>query len=138
MKLTKTILIFRAFDYGGPAGSMASNVVEVMEKVHAQLKVLRTDLNTDDKVYTHTGMILMNGHTDQPSELFTLDTFSKLLEYAQQKKLGRLSYWSLNRDRPCPEGKILGWAAGICSSITQKPWEFTKIIAKFDPTNKSS
>lgn len=38
-------------------------------------------------------------------------------------------------DRPCPEGKTLGWAAGICSSIPQQPWEFTKIIAKFDPSN---
>lgn len=39
------------------------------------------------------------------------------------------------RDRPCPAGKTLGWAAGICSSIAQQPWEFTRIIAKFDPSN---
>ena len=110
---------------------MASNVIEVMEKVHAQLKTLRTDLHSSDAVYSHTGMILMNGHTDQPSELFTVDTFSKLEEYARSKKLGRLSYWSLNRDRPCPAGKVLGWAAGMCSSISQKPYDFTKVIAKF-------
>ncbi|XP_017460660.1 PREDICTED: chitinase-like, partial [Rhagoletis zephyria] len=124
-----------AFDYGGQGASMAADVEHIMEMVHEQLKTLRTDLKSDAEVYAATGMILMNGHTDQAFELFTLDTFSKLLEYAQAKKLGRLSYWSLNRDRPCPEGKTLGWAAGICSSIPQQPWEFTKIIAKFDPSN---
>ena len=97
VRLLLTYHSFRAFDYGGPGGSMASDVEHVMEMVHEQLKALRTDLTTDEAVYAHTGMILMNGHTDQPSELFTLDTFSKLLEYAQTKKLGRLSYWSLNR-----------------------------------------
>lgn len=76
---------------------MAADVEKVMEMVHEQLKTLRTDLKTDEQVYAATGMILMNGHTDQASELFTLDTFNRLLEYAQTKKLGRLSYWSLNR-----------------------------------------
>jgi len=121
-----------AFDYGGPGGNMAESVIQVMEMVHNQLKTLRTDLNTE-QVYAHTGMILMNGHTDQATELYTQDTFAKLVDYANQKKLGRVSYWALNRDRPCPEGKTLGWAAGICSSIAQQPWEFTKIIARFNP-----
>ena len=76
---------------------MAADVEHIMEMVHEQLKTLRTDLKSDADVYAATGMILMNGHTDQAFELFTLDTFSKLLEYAQAKKLGRLSYWSLNR-----------------------------------------
>lgn len=114
---------------------MADDVIAVMEKVHVQLKTLRTDLHSDAQVYSHTGMILMNGHTDQPSEIFTVDTFQHLLQYAKSKNLGRLSYWSLNRDRPCPPGKVLGWAAGICSSLPNPAWEFTKVIAKFDPSN---
>lgn len=75
---------------------MAADVERIMELVHQQLLTLRTDLK-EAEVYAHTGMILMNGKTDQPSELFTMDTFRYLVEYAQRKNVGRVSYWSLNR-----------------------------------------
>jgi hypothetical protein len=41
----------------------------------------------------------MNGHTDQPSELFTTATFNTLLAYAQAKHVGWFSYWAV-RPRP--------------------------------------
>ena len=117
-----------AFDYGGPAASMADDVQRVMELVHGQLKTLRPDL-ADSAVYGATGLILMNGHTDQPSELFTVDTFRTLLSYVQAHKLGRFSFWSLNRDRVCT-GNV-GWADGKCSSVSQEPYDFSKIIAQY-------
>lgn len=111
---------------------MSQSVINVMEQVHQQIKALRKDLTSDAAVYANTGMILMNGHTDQPSELFTQQSFEQLVNYAKSKGLGRVSYWALNRDRPCPTGgKALGWVAGICSSIAQEPYAFSKIIAKF-------
>ncbi|WP_020672910.1 chitinase [Amycolatopsis nigrescens] len=117
-----------AFDYGGPAANMAEDVQKVMELAHGQLKTLRGDLD-DAAVYAHTGLIMMNGHTDQPSELFTTATFRTLLGYAEQHRLGRLSYWSLNRDRECT--KPTGWVDGKCSSVPQQPYEFTKIVAQY-------
>ncbi|MCO6006283.1 cellulose binding domain-containing protein [Actinoallomurus purpureus] len=117
-----------AFDYGGPAASMAADVQKVMEAAHGQLVTLRPDLSAAT-VYARTGLILMNGHTDQPSELFTQDTFRTLLGYAQQHHLGRLSFWSLNRDRQCTG--TTGWADGKCSSVTQQPYDFAKIIGQF-------
>ncbi|WP_433184119.1 cellulose binding domain-containing protein [Actinoallomurus sp. CA-150999] len=117
-----------AFDYGGPAASMAADVEKVMESAHAQLATLRPDLG-DAAVYARTGLILMNGHTDQPSELFTQDTFRTLLGYAQQHHLGRLSFWSLNRDRQCTG--TTGWVDGKCSGVTQQPYDFAKIIGQF-------
>ncbi|WP_158890720.1 chitinase [Amycolatopsis anabasis] len=117
-----------AFDYGGPAANMAGDVRRVMELVHGQLARLRPDLDGAG-VYRRTGLILMNGHTDQPSELFTVDTFRNLLGYARDHQLGRLSYWSLNRDRVCV-GNV-GWVDGKCSSVSQQPYDFTKIVAQF-------
>ncbi|WP_370947324.1 cellulose binding domain-containing protein [Amycolatopsis sp. cg5] len=117
-----------AFDYGGPAATMAADVQRVMELVHGQLKTLRPDLD-DNGVYARTGLILMNGHTDQPSELFTQDTFRTLLGYVQAHKLGRFSFWALNRDRVCT-GNV-GWADGKCSSVSQQPYDFAKIIAQY-------
>jgi chitinase len=117
-----------AFDYGGPAASMAADVQKVMEDAHAQLVALRPDLSSD-QVYGRTGLILMNGHTDQPSELFTQDTFTTLLGYATAHHLARMSFWSLNRDRVCT-GNV-GWVDGKCSSVSQQPYDFAKIIARF-------
>ena len=100
-----------------------------MELAHQQIKKLRTDLN-DAQAYAATGLILMNGHTDQPSELYTIETFKKLVDYANQKKLGRVSYWALNRDRSCGNMHV-GWVNGACSSVDQQPWQFTKVLSNF-------
>jgi chitinase len=117
-----------AFDYGGPGGSMADDVTKVMEDAHAQLVTLRPDLSAAE-VYARTGLILMNGHTDQPSELFTQDTFTSLLGYARQHHLARLSFWSLNRDRVCTG--TTGWVDGKCSSVSQQPYDFARIVAQY-------
>ena len=78
---------------------------------------------------THIGITLMNGHTDQPSELFTQATFTSLLSFAQANHVAWLSFWSLNRDQPCPAGAVEAWAPGTCSNISQNPYDFTKIVA---------
>ncbi|MGI5227005.1 chitinase [Actinoallomurus sp. CA-142502] len=116
-----------AFDYGGPAATMAADVEKVMEAAHAQLAALRPDLSSD-QVYARTGLTLMNGHTDQPSELFTTGTFTTLLGYATAHHLARLSFWSLNRDRACT-GNV-GWVDGACSSVDQQPYDFARIVAR--------
>ncbi|MFR9727945.1 chitinase [Saccharopolyspora sp. MS10] len=116
------------FDYGGPGQDMANSAISVAEAAHDQLRELHPELD-DAAVYARTGVILMNGHTDQPSELFTQDTFRALLDYAKQHEIGRFSYWSLNRDRVCTEEG--GWADGKCSSVEQEPYEFTKIVAEY-------
>src|SRR5690606_33917464 len=104
--------------------------IKAMETFHHQLKSVHPDWN-DVKIHAHTGMILMNGHTDQKSELYTQDTFRRLVSYANQKGLARVSFWSLNRDRPCHQ-QPKEWDSDLCSSISQKPYEFSHIIAGFN------
>jgi hypothetical protein len=116
------------FDYGGPAADQGNDVVRIAELVHGQLRALHPEFD-DPTAYAKTGAILMNGHTDQPSELFTLDTFRTVLGYVQQHRLGRFSFWSLNRDRACTAPT--GWADGKCSSVDQQPYDFTKLIAQY-------
>ncbi|MCA1187943.1 MULTISPECIES: chitinase [unclassified Saccharopolyspora] len=116
------------FDYGGPGDDMANSAISVAEAFHGQLRELHPEYD-DAAAYARTGVILMNGHTDQPSELFTPDTFRALLDYANEHQIGRFSYWALNRDRVCTEEG--GWADGKCSSIEQAPYEFTKILAEY-------
>ncbi|HEV2374230.1 MAG TPA: hypothetical protein VGS19_18990, partial [Streptosporangiaceae bacterium] len=80
--------------------------------------------------WAHLGITLMNGHTDQPSELFTTTTFTDLRGFAKAKHAAWLSFWSLNRDRPCT-APVEPWAPGNCSNIPQQKWAFTKIVAKY-------
>jgi hypothetical protein len=82
--------------------------------------------------WSHLGLQLMNGHTDQPSELFTQDTFNQLLAFAQANHPAWFAYWSVNRDFPCPTGGAPEpWAPGNCSNIPQNSYDFTKIIVRY-------
>jgi hypothetical protein len=86
----------------------------------------------DAAAYAHLGLQLMNGHTDQPSELFLPADFTALLAYAQSKHFGWFSYWALNRDRECDPSVPHNWADGSCSSVSQQPWDFSKIVARYN------
>jgi hypothetical protein len=79
-------------------------------------------------------MILMNGHIDKASEMFSLDNFKKLIDYANEKNLGRVSFWALNRDRPCGSN-IKDRVSGVCSSVAQQPYDYSKILAEFKPSS---
>jgi hypothetical protein len=82
--------------------------------------------------WSHLGLQLMNGHTDQPSELFTQDTFNQLLAFARANHPAWFAYWSVNRDFPCPTGGAPEpWAPGNCSNIPQNSYDFTKIIVQY-------
>jgi hypothetical protein len=119
-----------AFDYGlTNASTMVQSVQLVAEAAKNQMKTL---FGYDDATaFAHLGLQIMNGHTDQPSELFTQSDFSALLTYARSKHFGWFSYWSLNRDRACDPSVPHNWADGTCSSVTQSAWDFSKIVAQY-------
>ncbi len=124
------IVNIMAFDYGLTNSSdQATSVEMVAQAAQGQLKQL---FGWDDATaWGHLGLQIMNGHTDQPSELFTQATFQTLLGYARSKHVGWFSYWSLNRDRTCDPRVPHGWADGSCSSVSQNAYDFTKIVAQY-------
>ncbi|GAA5188097.1 hypothetical protein GCM10023322_37920 [Rugosimonospora acidiphila] len=125
------IVNIMAFDYGlTNAGDQVTSVELVTAAAQSQLKSL---YGWDDATaWSHLGLQIMNGHTDQPSELFSLASFQSLLNYARSKHVGWLSYWSLNRDRACDPSVPHNWADGSCSSVSQSPYDFSKIIAQYN------
>ncbi len=128
--VTLDIVNIMAFDYGlTNAGDQVTSVELVAEAAKNQLKQL---YGWDDATaWAHLGLQLMNGHTDQPSELFTQATFQTLLAYARSKRVGWYSHWSLNRDRACGPSVPHNWADGSCSSVSQSPYDFSKIVAQY-------
>ena len=124
------IVNIMAFDYGlTNASDQVTSVEMVAQDAENQLKQVYGW--SDATAWGHLGLQIMNGHTDQPSELFTQSTFTSLLGYARSKHVGWFSYWSLNRDRACDPSVPHNWADGSCSSVSQNPYDFSKIVAQY-------
>jgi Carbohydrate binding domain/Fibronectin type III domain len=117
------------FDYGLLSGTQVSSDETVASDVASQLESLYGWPAAT--AWSHIGITLMNGHTDQPSELFTQATFTSLLSFAQANHVAWFTFWSFNRDQPCPAGAQEPWAPGTCSNISQNPYDFTKIVAQY-------
>jgi hypothetical protein len=73
------------------------------------------------------GISSMNGRTDETDETVSLTDFRTILGYAQQHHLSRLTFWSVNRDRPC----TTGLDADSCSGVSQSRYAYTKIVVQY-------
>jgi hypothetical protein len=118
------------FDTGLTSGTEVSQTESIANQAVSQLQTIYGW--SASVAWSHLGLQIMNGHTDQPSELFTQSDFNALLAFAQANHPAWFSYWSVNRDRQCDPSVPHNWADGSCSSVTQSPWDFTKIIVKYN------
>ncbi|GAB3158557.1 cellulose binding domain-containing protein [Micromonospora sonneratiae] len=111
------------FDFGGGA-NMYQSTVNASEGLKNALK---TGFGwSDATAYAHMGISGMNGLSDQ-RELTSVATWTQIRDWAEARGLARLAFWSVNRDRPCPDGGV----TSHCSGIAQNDWEFTSITAQF-------
>lgn len=60
-------------------------------------------------------------------ETVRLTDFNNILAYANAHRLGRFTFWAVNRDRP---GDPRHDAA---SGISQRDWDFTRVVARYHP-----
>ena len=86
---------------------------------------------TSAAAYAHVGISSMNGDTDEADETVSVAAFRKILGFAATEHLARLTFWAVNRDRPCGAG--LTTAAGSCSGIAQPPYAFTELLRGYAP-----
>ena len=80
--------------------------------------------------YAHEGISMMNGRSDS-GEYFYQSDFQSVLDFATSHGLARYTNWSVNRDRQCTPADNNGQTSGVCSSVTQGAWDFTKYSVKF-------
>jgi hypothetical protein len=78
--------------------------------------------------YANVGVTPMIGQNDDPAEVFTEADAQSLAGFAQRNHLGRLAFWSVDRDQPCGGG-VSGLPS--CSQISQQPLDFTKIFGQY-------
>jgi len=102
----------------------ASSQTAALEAFH---NLLMSHMGWDSATaYAHEGFSGMNGKSDA-SEFFYQADFETVLNYATGHGLGRFTFWSVNRDRPCGSSSD----NGICSNVTQNAWDFTKYSVRF-------
>jgi hypothetical protein len=111
------------FDFSGGADMYASTV-GASEGLKNQLK--STFGWNDAQAYSHMGISGMNGLSDQ-QELTSVETWTRIRDYAKNNNFARFTFWAVNRDRGCAGGGVVS----NCSGIAQADWAFTKISAGF-------
>ncbi|GLX99170.1 ricin-type beta-trefoil lectin domain protein [Herbidospora sp. NBRC 101105] len=109
------------FNFG--ASNIYNATVSASEGLKNQLKSLWG--YTDAQAYARMGISGMNGYSDN-SEITTVATWTQIRDWARARGLGRLAFWSVNRDRPCS-----GALNDTCSGVAQANWDFTRITAGF-------
>jgi chitinase len=114
------------FDFGAPVADMGAVSIAAAEGLEREVAA-RYGL-TAAVAYAHVGISSMNGHTDESDETVSAANFATMLAFAQERHLGRLTFWALNRDRAC-SGKLDEGES--CSGIAQQPYEFTELLAQF-------
>jgi chitinase len=80
----------------------------------------------------------MLGRNDLVNEVFTLDDAEALVALVEERGIGRLSYWSLNRDQQCgPNYAPLAEASDFCTHLDQDTGAFGLAFAPLtgDPTD---
>jgi hypothetical protein len=112
------------FDFGAVVQDMGALTIQAAEGLKNTIKSAYG--YSDDEAYRHAGISSMNGKTDV-GETVTPANLTTVLAYAQRNHLARFTFWSTNRDRPCNGGG----SGDNCSGVSQAPWEFTRIVARY-------
>lgn len=130
-----------------------------LEAVHAQLRTIGQEVGKpigDATAWRRMGATPMIGQNDVRDEVFTIADAKKLSTFANEKGLGRISMWSLNRDKTCDANwpdpqKVSDSCSGIdqgdafffntlagerSGSISQLPKDDKDATDKADPTEK--
>jgi chitinase len=122
-------------DYGpsrSPSMTMAEAATGALDGLSAQLVaafrgagVMLSERDTWNRV----GATPMIGQNDVASDRFDLSAAADLATFARRHGLGRISMWSLNRDRACSHPVPAGSPAQPdCSGVAQAPSAFTRIL----------
>ncbi len=122
-------------DYGAgkdPEASMAEASIEALKSTHEQLSTLYESAGqrqTDAQVWRLIGATPMLGQNDVREEVFDLDDASEFKAFADEIELGRMSVWSLNRDRSCSANwPDVSKVSDSCSGVAQESGAFASVL----------
>ena len=120
-----------AMDFGdsaapSPANQMGNYAIDSATSLFNQLSTLYGTSKSSAELWGMIGVTPMIGLNDVTTETFDLNAAKQLLAFAEQKGMGRISIWSLNRDTASTTAK--GYVDTTSSSIVQAQWGFSSIF----------
>lgn len=119
-----------AMDYGQPDSQMGQDAINAANATAAQLATLYPG-SSASQMLSMVGVTPMIGYNDVQGEVFQLSDAQLLLSFAQESGLNLLSFWSANRDQPCPAGQA-GTTQNTCSGVAEQPFGFSAILHRYN------
>ncbi|HWG27735.1 MAG TPA: chitinase, partial [Actinospica sp.] len=114
-----------AMDYGSSfTGDMGQEAISA-----GQSTLVQAQADWPGDTYANIGITPMIGVNDTSSEVFSASDAQALVGWADSAHLGRLGFWSVDRDQPCT-GSVSGLPS--CSEISQNALDFTKIFDSYN------
>jgi chitinase len=114
------------FDFGSPVPDMATVSIQAAEGLDGDLASAYHE--SDAVAFEQVGISSMSGQTDDAGETVSVSDFQDILGFAQANHLARLTFWAVNRDRPCSGDNT---DSSSCSGITQQPYAFSDVVAQY-------
>jgi chitinase len=118
---------------GDAADDMLSASQDAVDATATQLRRLYQQLDmtmNETERWQRIGATPMIGQNDVEGEVFTLADAEAFAAFARERGLGRVSTWSLNRDRSCgPTFRDVAVHSNTCSGVEQEPLAFSKIFS---------
>lgn len=123
-------------DYGGSKEreqSMHDASSDALIQTHRQLDILysQAGVNLNNAtLWRKIGVTPMIGQNDVANEVFTTEDATVLNQFAREKGVGRMSFWSANRDIPCGDNYVdLKIVSDSCSGVKTEKGAFAKVLS---------
>jgi hypothetical protein len=113
-----------------PQGRLAEYAIEAATSLFGQLTAVFGGTTTEAQRWRMIGLTPMIGMNDLQTEIFDQQEARELAAWAEQRDIGLLSMWSINRDYQHPNG-VLNYVDLKSSSLLQSPLEFCGIFNTF-------
>jgi chitinase len=118
MGVTIPLVNVMAMDYYEGDIEMGNAAISAAENTLNQMRAVNGSYS-----YANVGITPMIGVNDDGST-FTLADASSVASWASSNGIGRLAFWSVDRDQACPGGNG-GAASPTCSGVSESTGQFT-------------
>ena len=118
MGVTIPLVNVMAMDYYEGDIEMGNAAISAAEDTLSQMRAVNGSYS-----YANVGITPMIGVNDDGST-FTLADASSVASWASSNGIGRLAFWSVDRDQACPGGNG-GAASPTCSGVSESTGQFT-------------
>ncbi|MGK4583538.1 chitinase [Kitasatospora sp. HPMI-4] len=123
-----SVVNIMTMDYG-PDFDMGRVATTAAEGLHRQMAGI-WPRKTAKELWAMQGNTPMIGVNDHTNEVFSLGDATTLADFARDKGIQMLAYWSLGRDQAC---SVDGVHADNCSGTPQRPHEFSRVLDRKGP-----